>query len=48
MIEAPRTILGYLCSMYNLQNVPVGSRHVNDFIEEIPSSIRTYYTGKYT
>ena len=44
LIEAPTTIMKYLVSMYNLNNIPIGTNHVEDSIDHIPNNIRYYFS----
>lgn len=45
LIEAPPTIMRYLVSMYNLNNIPVGTSAVEDNIENVPHNINCYFSG---
>ncbi|XP_078052832.1 structural maintenance of chromosomes 5 [Augochlora pura] len=44
LIEAPTTIMKYLVSMYNLNNIPVGTNLVDDNIDHVPHNIRCYFS----
>ncbi|CAK9812836.1 Structural maintenance of chromosomes protein 5 [Anthophora plagiata] len=44
LIEAPSTIMKYLVSMYSLNNIPIGTNHVDDNIDHIPGNIRQYFS----
>ena len=44
LIEAPTTIMNYLVSMYKLNNIPIGTNHVEDNIDHIPNNIRSYFS----
>ncbi|KAG9429029.1 structural maintenance of chromosomes protein 5 [Apis mellifera carnica] len=44
LIEAPSIIMKYLVTMYNLNNIPVGTNQVDDNIDHIPNSIRYYFS----
>ncbi|XP_033330198.2 structural maintenance of chromosomes 5 isoform X2 [Megalopta genalis] len=44
LIEAPSTIMKYLVSMHNLNNIPVGTNLVDDNIDHIPHNIRCYFS----
>ncbi|TMW47320.1 hypothetical protein DOY81_007600 [Sarcophaga bullata] len=44
-VSGPPAILGYLCSVYNLQNIPFGDNKVNNFTDQIPKDIRCYFGG---
>ncbi|XP_043507403.1 structural maintenance of chromosomes protein 5 isoform X1 [Frieseomelitta varia] len=44
LIEAPSTIMKYLVSMYNLNNIPIGKSQVDDHIDHIPNNIRCYFS----
>ncbi|XP_043597499.1 structural maintenance of chromosomes protein 5 [Bombus pyrosoma] len=44
LIEAPSTILKYLVSMYNLNNIPIGKNQVDDNVDRIPNNIRCYFS----
>ncbi|XP_076240283.1 structural maintenance of chromosomes 5 isoform X2 [Calliopsis andreniformis] len=44
LIEAPTTIMKYLVSMYNLNNIPVGTNLVDESIDKIPHNIRCYFS----
>lgn len=46
LIEAPSTIMKYLISMYNLNNIPVGTSQVDNNIDHIPNNIRCYFSRK--
>lgn len=46
LIEAPTAVMKYLVSMYNLNNIPVGSNLVDDNIDRIPPNIRYYFSRK--
>ena len=46
LIEAPSTIMKYLVSMYNLNNIPIGKSQVDDHIDHIPNNIRCYFSRK--
>ncbi|KNC24700.1 hypothetical protein FF38_10971 [Lucilia cuprina] len=45
LINGPPALLGYLCSLYNLQNIPYGANDVSNFTDQIPNEIRCYYGG---
>ncbi|KAM7356002.1 structural maintenance of chromosomes 5 [Cochliomyia hominivorax] len=45
LIKGPPALLGYLCSLYNLQNIPYGSERVNSYTEQIPNDISCYFAG---
>lgn len=45
LISGPPAILGFLCSLYNLQNIPVGTDRVNNCTDDIPKSIQMYFGG---
>lgn len=47
LVNGPRAVLGCLCSLYNLQNIPYGSDYVNNCTDKIPHDIRSYFGGKY-
>ncbi|XP_014272608.1 structural maintenance of chromosomes protein 5 isoform X2 [Halyomorpha halys] len=44
LIEGPDVILKYLCSSYNLHNIPLGSNKVEDCLDHIPKEIRAFFT----
>ncbi|XP_034178803.2 structural maintenance of chromosomes 5 [Osmia lignaria lignaria] len=44
LIETPSTIMKYLVTMYNLNNIPVGTNLVDDNIDSIPHNIRYYFS----
>ncbi|XP_015433616.1 PREDICTED: structural maintenance of chromosomes protein 5 [Dufourea novaeangliae] len=44
LIEAPSTIMKYLVTMYHLNNIPIGTNHVDDNIDHIPHNIRCYFS----
>ncbi|XP_017753000.1 PREDICTED: structural maintenance of chromosomes protein 5 [Eufriesea mexicana] len=44
LIEAPSTIMKYLITMYNLNNIPVGTNQVDNNIDYIPNNIRCYFS----
>ncbi|KOC65567.1 Structural maintenance of chromosomes protein 5 [Habropoda laboriosa] len=44
LIEAPSTIMKYLVGMYDLNNIPIGTNHVDDNIDHIPNNIRCYFS----
>ncbi|XP_076647779.1 structural maintenance of chromosomes 5 [Halictus rubicundus] len=44
LIEAPSTIMKYLVSMYNLNNIPIGTNAVDDSIDYVPHNIRCYFS----
>lgn len=46
LIEAPATIMKYLVSMYNLNNIPIGTNTVDDRIDQIPHNIRCFFSCK--
>lgn len=35
--------MGYLCSLYRLQNILIGSQKVKEFIEQLPDMIRVCF-----
>uniref|UniRef100_A0A1A9V4L0 Structural maintenance of chromosomes protein 5 n=1 Tax=Glossina austeni TaxID=7395 RepID=A0A1A9V4L0_GLOAU len=43
LIDGPHAVLGYLCSLYRLQNIPIGGNKVKEFIERIPEGINVYF-----
>uniref|UniRef100_A0A1I8MVV4 Structural maintenance of chromosomes protein 5 n=1 Tax=Musca domestica TaxID=7370 RepID=A0A1I8MVV4_MUSDO len=45
LVNGPRAVLGCLCSLYNLQNIPYGSDYVNNCTDKIPHDIRSYFGG---
>ncbi|XP_013114154.2 structural maintenance of chromosomes protein 5 [Stomoxys calcitrans] len=45
LVQGPRAVLGFLCSLYNLQNIPYGGDHVNSCTDNIPHDIRNYFGG---
>ncbi|XP_075160034.1 structural maintenance of chromosomes 5 isoform X3 [Haematobia irritans] len=45
LIQGPRAVLGYLCSLFQIQNIPYGSDHVKNFVDQIPHDIRNYFGG---
>lgn len=44
-IEAPDKILDYLCKTYNIHNIPFGGTVVNTRANEIPSSIKVFFSN---
>ncbi|XP_061391212.1 structural maintenance of chromosomes protein 5 [Musca vetustissima] len=45
LVNGPRAVLGCLCSLYNLQNIPYGNDNVNSCTDQIPHDIRSYFGG---
>ncbi|XP_076749456.1 structural maintenance of chromosomes 5 isoform X2 [Xylocopa sonorina] len=43
LVEAPSTIMKYLVTMYNLNNIPIGTNQVDDNIDNIPN-LRCYFS----
>uniref|UniRef100_A0A1A9VQ45 Structural maintenance of chromosomes protein 5 n=1 Tax=Glossina austeni TaxID=7395 RepID=A0A1A9VQ45_GLOAU len=43
LIDGPHAVLGYLCSLYRLQNIPIGGNKVKEFIDRIPEGINVYF-----
>ncbi|CAL7950406.1 unnamed protein product [Xylocopa violacea] len=43
LIEAPSTVMKYLVTMYNLNNIPIGTNQVDDNIDNIPN-LRCYFS----
>ncbi|XP_037899548.1 structural maintenance of chromosomes protein 5-like, partial [Glossina fuscipes] len=43
LIDGPHAVLGYLCSLYRLHNIPIGGNEVKEFIEQIPEPITVYF-----
>ena len=46
-IEAPETVLKYIVSSYQLQNIPVSSTPLDDKFDRVPKSIRRFFGRKY-
>nr|XP_003704386.1 PREDICTED: structural maintenance of chromosomes protein 5 [Megachile rotundata] len=44
LVEAPSTIMKYLVTMYNLNNIPIGTNRVDDNIDFIPHKISRYFS----
>ncbi|XP_073840909.1 structural maintenance of chromosomes 5 isoform X2 [Musca autumnalis] len=45
VVNGPRAVLGSLCSLYNLQNIPYGGDYVNSCTDQIPNYINNYFGG---
>ncbi|CAG9568534.1 unnamed protein product [Danaus chrysippus] len=46
-ISAPTAILRYLCSVYRINDIPIGNKHTFDNVERVPDNIRFYFTENY-
>ncbi|XP_058828932.1 structural maintenance of chromosomes protein 5 [Topomyia yanbarensis] len=44
MIDGPYPILNFLCKLYNLHNVPVGTNETSRLTSKIPDEIRLFFT----
>jgi len=47
LIEVPPSIMKYLISMYQLNNIPVGTNEIENNTNYIPRSLSCYFSGKY-
>lgn len=47
LIEVPPSILKYLISMYQLNNIPVGTSEIENNTNYIPRSLSCYFSGEY-
>uniref|UniRef100_A0A1A9W6X1 Structural maintenance of chromosomes protein 5 n=1 Tax=Glossina brevipalpis TaxID=37001 RepID=A0A1A9W6X1_9MUSC len=45
LVDGPHAVLGYLCSLFKLQNIPIGGDSVKEFIEQVPDNITVYFGG---
>lgn len=48
LIEAPETIMKYLISMYHINNIPLGTRAVEDNTEQVPPNLRQFFSREYS
>lgn len=46
MITAPEAIMGYLCRMYQIQNIPVGDDSTFTYSDQVPGSISRFFSGE--
>jgi len=46
LIEAPPVIMTYLVSMYQLNNIPVGTNEVENNTDRIPRNLSCYFSGE--
>lgn len=44
LVEAPDTIMNYIVSTYGLNNIPIGSKKIDQHLNDIPSQIRRFFT----
>lgn len=47
LFDAPPAIMKYLIPSYNLNNIPVGSRVVEENVDNVPRSLSCYFSGGY-
>lgn len=45
LFDAPSAIMKYLIPSYNLNNIPIGSRAVEENLDNIPRSLSCYFSG---
>lgn len=47
LIEVPSSIMKYLVSMYHLNNIPVGTKEIENNTNCIPPNLSIYFSGEY-
>lgn len=47
LFTAPPPIMNYLCKTYHLHNIPVGDSKTNECYEQIPDTIKQFFSDKY-
>lgn len=47
LFEAPPAIMKYLVSMYGLNNIPIGTKEVEDNTDRISHNFTCYFSGKH-
>lgn len=46
LFTGPEPLMAYLCRFYNIHTVPVGNSTTNNYYENLPKEIKTFFSGK--
>lgn len=47
LFTAPDPIMKYLCRIYNVHNIPIGTEATNRHFQEVPKHITVFFSSKY-